>query len=425
MIMEEWKMNLTELNLKEVLLTGIDPGNDGAKTSYLTEDLTIESFTIPTVIAKAESDQVRVQPKNVLNKIGEQKSFVDDLYLHIKSKALPKGYQDSYFFVGTSAIDKPNRVQPDVKQDGKAEDKQDSLLHNVIFLSSLAVAAFKTNREKVYVPISMGLPIEEHKAIEDTNKIIERFIGEHEFEAKDGEFAGKKTKIIVTDGQIGIEGITSILALQFDVKDKELVETEYSQVLEGDFALADCGAGTLDKAIYENGELNSYASTNSFIGTNKVIDDLLEEITNAKEFEAIRNRFAKANVAVAPYRTRGEFITKVIKPEINKMIEDNSYQPKFVAKWANVEIDVTKIVKGSMEEYGKAVEQELIEFWSQVPQATMFIMVGGGVLFGYHYFRNLVDFNFPPNVKESPYFTSKAYLLANIVTEIEKQFQAA
>lgn len=161
--------------------------------------------------------------------------------------------------MGAYAKDQEDRQEPTVDEMGKTEDKfsqKNKKLHLIPLFTSMAVAAARIGKEEVSVPFSGGMPIEDYK-LRGEEQILEMLYGEHTVEFLDGTYEGKKIKITINDGTMNVEGVSSVLALLFDIVNGEIVEVEGMDAEIGEsYAINDLGAGTSDNAFFEDGELN-------------------------------------------------------------------------------------------------------------------------------------------------------------------------
>lgn len=55
----------------------------------------------------------------------------------------------------------------------------------------------------------------------------------------------------------------------------------------------------------------------------------------------------------SPFKTREDFIQRLVMPEVEKMIEDDTYKPTFSVKWGPVKENVTDIVMDGMLKYAE------------------------------------------------------------------------
>ncbi|WOE49642.1 hypothetical protein Q5P00_33830 (plasmid) [Bacillus thuringiensis] len=247
--------------------------------------------------------------------------------------------------------------------------------------------------------------------------------GEHTVEFLDGTYEGKKIKITINDGTMNVEGVSSVLAILFDIVNGEIVEVEGMDAEIGEsYAINDLGAGTSDNAFFEDGELNKKLSTNTDLGTNKYIDEILKNIKERFMENEILKSFMTDEIE-SPFKTREDFIQRLVMPEVEKMIEDDTYKPTFSVKWGPVKENVTDIVMDGMLKYAEDQKASLMKFWFKT-NADKNIVVGGGVLFGYAGLRDLKEqdgFILPKNIQESAYFTSRSYLIANLLEQLNKE----
>lgn len=416
---------VVELLEKDILIGGYDTGNNKLKVSFLDAEGSIQSFSIPTVIADAPMSKVDVSSSK-----GKVSVDTDLLHVRIKSNSLGNKDNNKAWYTGVYAKNKNDKIEPKVDSEGKTEEKlsdSNKKLHLIPLFTGMAVAAIRSGKTKVKVPFSGGMPIEDFKS-RGENYILDMIYGEHIVEFLDGVYEGKTVTIIIENGSVHVEGVHSILALMFDISRGEIVEVpEIADQLGDNFAINDLGAGTTDKALFENGVLNKELSTNSNIGTNKYIDEILESITAHEDIDKMRPYMEDGDT---PYKTREELVKTLIMPEVSKLITNPNYEPKFIANWGPVKnVDVTNIVIDGMKRYADEQIKDLMKFWINAGPDKM-IVVGGGVLFGFIGFKELqkehADFLFPKNLEDSPYFTSRSYLIANYMeqTEVYESVQA-
>lgn len=420
MLEQEVRHFITQLNQKGILLVGADSGNTSGKFSFLDEHGDMRSFVIPTVIAPAPSSKIYLE--DVTKK---DIPAVNLLHLRINSRSLSTGNTNSFWYVGSYAKDKDKRIEPQIimtstTQEKSSQKKYQNDLHVITTLAGLAVATILSSRTEVTVPYSGGLPINEFKEIGE-EKALQAIKGDHEVEFIDGPFEKKIVRLHIHDGAVHVEGVTSSLALSFDIKKGELVETELGETLGENFALGDLGAGTTDNVLFtENGINKELSGKINPIGTNQFIDELMREIADIPEFSPIREMIADDKIV--PYKTREHFMSEVVESEIIKMVDDPEYQPVFKANWMYItNVDVTEKVLAKLEAYGDIQVKELMTFWAKAMNTSKFVLVGGGLLFGYPVFKNMKDrFVFPPNLKDAQFFTSRSYLIANYLDHYEK-----
>lgn len=396
------------------LITGLDTGNTSTKTSYIdSKSGNIVSFPIPSVIAPAPPSVIELHTEASNHKINPEEM----LHVYIETDSLEQHQRKSYFYVGQYAIDKADMQQPQIDT-----DKHNSSLHKIVSLTSLAVAALKDNiastEDEIVVEInySGGLPIEEHKKV--GQKPLEDLKGKHKIQFLDGPAKGKTVVLNITGGKLRVEGATSGVSLSFDIQSNELVATKDQNLLtspEANYIVADLGAGTLDEALYENSQLNKVASRNVNLGTNTYVDQLLDKVLEIPEFQPIIEALKVNNQDGKPYRTREEFMKQVIYPGVKLAVEGKT--PKFTVSWGRKRnIDFTQQTLEVMGAYASDVMKEVDSYWSvKGVNAEHFYLVGGGVLFGYEFFKNEEDIKLPDAsiISESPFITSRAYLIAN------------
>jgi plasmid segregation protein ParM len=412
-----------------MLLGGFDTGNIKAKISFLNEKGNIESFSVPTVIAEAPPAKIDLKsaPSSKKNDyVNEKDEDIELLHVRIISNSLDGDARSRAWYVGAYAKDQEDRQEPTVDEMGKTEDKfsqKNKKLHLIPLFTSMAVAAARIGKEEVSVPFSGGMPIEDYK-LRGEEQILEMLYGEHTVEFLDGTYEGKKIKITINDGTMNVEGVSSVLALLFDIVNGEIVEVEERMDAEigESYAINDLGAGTSDNAFFEDGELNKKLSTNTDLGTNKYIDEILKN----KKKRFMENEILKSFMTdeiESPFKTREDFIQRLVMPEVEKMIEDDTYKPTFSVKWGPVKENVTDIVMDGMLKYAEDQKASLMKFWFKT-NADKNIVVGGGVLFGYAGLRDLKEqdgFILPKNIQESASFTSRSYLIANLLEQLNKE----
>ncbi|BCC21313.1 hypothetical protein BC30090_p202 (plasmid) [Bacillus cereus] len=410
-----------------MLLGGFDTGNIKAKISFLNEKGNIESFSVPTVIAEAPPAKIDLKsaPSKKNDYVNEKDEDIELLHVRIISNSLDGDARSRAWYVGAYAKDQEDRQEPTVDEMGKTEDKfsqKNKKLHLIPLFTSMAVAAARIGKEEVSVPFSGGMPIEDYK-LRGEEQILEMLYGEHTVEFLDGTYEGKKIKITINDGTMNVEGVSSVLALLFDIVNGEIVEVEGMDAEIGEsYAINDLGAGTSDNAFFEDGELNKKLSTNTDLGTNKYIDEILKNIKERFMENEILKSFMTDEIE-SPFKTREDFIQRLVMPEVEKMIEDDTYKPTFSVKWGPVKENVTDIVMDGMLKYAEDQKASLMKFWFKT-NADKNIVVGGGVLFGYAGLRDLKEqdgFILPKNIQESAYFTSRSYLIANLLEQLNKE----
>ena len=398
------------MNELEVIYSGNDAGNTSNKVSYLNAHGNIESFAFSTIAAPADAKGDPFKDSTDMTRLTD----IDRIHVHITSKSI----NQSYWYVGDFARDKEGMIQP------SGGDKHNSELHTVTTLTGLALVALKQGFTEVKLSYSGGLPIEEHKRVNKA-EIIDRLTGKHIVEFKDGKFIGKKVELNITGGNVYAEGIISSFGLKYNIVNNELTELQNGAEIGEEYALADLGAGTLDLALYEKDGLNGQVSTNVNLGTNEFIDRMMAEISELSEFDAIKKFNRDQGKETSIFRNREEFMKDVVIPGVSRLLDGG--EAKFLVNWARVrDLDVTKIVLKHMESYYEAVLNRLEDFWfNKAPKVQSFVLVGGGVLFGYYYFRDLKQYSLPSKevLADSAHFTSRAYLIANYIQELAAREQ--
>lgn len=395
---------LSYLNQNNIMLTGVDPGNTSTKVSFLNNQGAIESFSIPTVIA--QTDQPTGDMKGVRGDNNTQ--GIRQLYIHLETNALDDKFKDRYWFVGQFAKNKQGIIQPEVDNNGRSVDKFNSMVHIVTMLTGLAVAAVKSGKNKVDVPLSTGLPIAEHK-LRGGDRFLDNLKGTHTITFLEGEYQGQTVELSINDGEVHVEGVTSTLALEFTIENGEFAETSLANKLGDEFVINDLGAGTTDKALYTEDGLDSFISNSDSTGTNQYIDQMIKDI---EDLDVVRKVIEEENSF--PFKTREEFMDKVIIPEIMKVIDDKSYTPQFKFSWGwDIKgLDVSKIVVDHMVAYANEVLSGIRKFTLDNDLSNV-VIVGGGLLFGYLIFKDYNNFIYPPDLKIAPQITSTSYLIAN------------
>ncbi|KJD42317.1 ParM/StbA family protein [Paenibacillus terrae] len=387
------------------LFGGSDAGNTTGKISFINQEGNIQSISIATLVAPADE---KGDPLKNNNKV----SMTDRLHVYIQSKAI-KG---TYYYVGNFARDKKDVEQPN------GGPKFSSEMHFVTELTGLAIAAASLEEYYVTHHYAGGLPIEEFKV--RGGEFLEKIKGEHKIEFLDGLFLGKTVTINITGGEVNIEGATTSLALTNDIVNNKIIELPTAKDFdENDYVLGDLGAGTTDVALFQEDGLNGINSTNFTFGTNKTIDAIIAEISEIQDFKDTHAFLKENNIEIeSPFSNREQFINQVVKPQVKQMIKDKKYEPKFKISWGRVvDVDVTEIVLKHMESYSQEVDKNFKLFsYTKAANVRNFYLVGGGVLFGYYYFRNMEFYKLPDIkvIEEAQYFTSRAYLINSFVSQM-------
>lgn len=411
------------------LITGIDPGNITTKISYINVLGNLEDFYIPTVISKAPEISVSYGQNDYNAKTEEERFELleNNIHIRVKSSALDQDENNQTWYVGELAKGEPHRIQPAMLDNGDAEEKfsdNNRKLFILPVLAGMAIAAIRNGERFVSAPLSTGLPSGNYLKKEQSLK--QRFIGKHVITFIDGPFSDEIVTIQINDdeAQIHAESVTTALALKYSIQKNELVKTPLDQQLNNDtYTIADLGAGTSDYAVFNEKGLDKVMTRffaekrENRLGTNIYIDKILENIYNDASFESQREVIEKLNDESrkpAELTSREIFMKKIVKPSIEKAIETNK-DPKFTFSWArSKDVDVTSYVLEQMQAYA---EQQLLNLESAwlTANTSHLVAVGGGVLFGY--FGGLKKLEekgiIIPDLKESQYFTSRSYCIAN------------
>lgn len=411
-------VNIMELLEEDELLAGVDPGNTSTKTAYLNAEGNIERFALPTVMAPAPATAAAELSSSELTG-GRRLDGEEVLHVQIISDALPTNHRRNFYFVGRYAKDREGMVQPEA-----GVLKSGSELMTVTGLTSLAVAALRLGKETVRINYSGGIPIGEYQEVGQSP--LEKLIGKHQVIFIDGPFIGRSVLLDIYSGTMRVEGVNSVLGLGYDIQQGKLLTTPLAEKFgtQSSYGLADLGAGTADKAYYRNGKIDKNISTNAVLkgdgplGTNPFIDRLMEDVVSLEAFAPIREALGGAEAS--PYRNREEFIDAVIAPGVEQLLraknDEEAAPVLFTASWARVKaVDVTALVKKSMKDYSDHIKKELDHFWYvRAKDAERFGLVGGGVLFGYYYFRKMKEYTLPsPNIiADAAYITARSYLIA-------------
>lgn len=131
------------------------------------------------------------------------------------------------------------------------------------------------------------------------------------------------------------------------------------------------------------------------------------------------------------YRSREDFMSEVIEPAIISYIQHDLERPTFEVNLMNRKtVDVTDIVMVEIEKYAEKHKADLNRVWNNTGTDDL-VLVGGGLLFGYPVFQELQEsFReklgsdwavFPDHVEESPFFTSRGYLIANYMNTVHEE----
>lgn len=417
---------IKELFEQDVIITGVDQGNKSAKFSYLNEEGNIESFSIPTIVAPAEEKRSSIEGNTSSTSIEKR------LHLKIQSKSVSTANQERYVHVGYYARNKEGKEEPGYELN-KNKAKFSNDLHIITTLAGLAIIAAKTGKDKIYVPYAGGLPVNEMKEL-GSEQAFESVKGTHHVTFIDGPVAGKEVTIVIEKGKMYGEGAITDLSLNFDIVNGEVVETSLSDRLTNNYVLGDLGAGTTDVIVFtEDGIDGSLSQSLDIGGTNPFIDRMMEKVNDLPEYQEMKEMLGIGDGEdVLAYRSREDFMSEVVEPAIISYIRNNLDRPTFEVKLLKRKtVDVTDIVMEEIEKYAEAHKAELNKVWNDT-RADDVVLVGGGLLFGYPVFKELQDeFReklgkdwavFPDNVEESPFFTSRGYLIANYMNTVHQEF---
>ena len=412
------------------LLTGIDAGNISTKVTFLNEKGDIEHFAIPTVIAPAEQSSVSYSQQ--VDTQGD-KAIEDFIHIRVNSKAMDIDQNNKAWYVGESAKNSPDKEQPSTDLNGDAEDKFTDGNRKVFVLpvlAGMAIAALKSDQKNVVAPLSIGIPSKGYLKHEQILK--QRFIGEHVITFIDGPYSNESVTITINeeDAQIHAESVTTAVALKYDIEQGDLMETALLEKLEGKtFTIADLGAGTSDYAVFNENGLDKvmtrhFAEENdgelSRIGTNSYIDRIMTAVYEDPAFESHRKTIEKLNDVKrkpAELSSREIFMKKIVKPVVDEALRTNK-SPKFTYSWARAkDVDITKYILKEMKAYADEQSTNIEAAWIEA-NTDYIVAVGGGVLFGY--FGGLMELQdndvIIPDLVDSQYFTSKAYLIVSFLT---------
>jgi|GEM_PF-1722636 len=427
---------------KTMVFTGIDPGNITTKISFLNNEGNPDSFNIPTVIAKAPETAVNYNQQ--FDKSNTQ--LVEDyIHIRVKSKALGSDESNKTYYVGEIAKNSSDKIQPKMLENGDSEDKftdNNSKVFILPILAGMAIAAIKNNQRNVIAPLSTGMPSKTYLKHEQSLK--ERFKGTHIITFIDGPYADQEVKIEIlpNQAQIHAESVTTAIALKYDVQSFQIVETELKDKLHNKtYAISDLGAGTSDNAVFNVDGLDKVmtrilaeSDNLSRVGTNSYIDRIIDAVYNDPAFTTQREIIEQNNdVKLKPSEltSREIFMKKIIKPVIDKVLgllkldptikdEQLKEELKFHFSWARSRnIDITEHVMKEMTTYAEKQLLNIESVWVNANTDYM-LVVGGGLLFGYFGGLNKLEKRdiLIPDLSDSQYFNSKAYLIINYLTNM-------
>ncbi len=415
---------------KNIIISGVDQGNKSAKFSYLNRHGNIASFAIPTIVAPAEDKKSAVEGSTETNTIEKK------LHLKITSKSLSTVNQERYVYVGHYARNKKGKEEPtynpmEETQKNMSTTKFSNDLHVITTISGLAVMAAKENKEEIHIPYAGGLPVSEIKEL-GSEKALESVKGTHTVEFMDGPLEKKTVTLVIGSGKMYGEGAITDLSLNFDIQQGELVETSLQDRLSETYALGDLGAGTSEMIIFtEEGIDGNLSQSLDIEGTNPYIDRIREKVDNLDEFRALKELFDLDDSERA-YQSREEFMSEVIEPSILEVIRGETETPTFEVRLLKSKktTDITELVMEEIRKYANDHKKALTSAWNSAGVDEL-VLVGGGVLFGYPVFKEVQEkfmelqgqewVIMPDKVEEAPFFTSRGYLIANLIQLTEKE----
>ncbi len=416
---------VTELFAANKLLTGIDPGNITTKVSYLDETGNIKDFAISTIIAPAPTRAIALKEHRSVDLPIEE-----FLHVRIATDSLDGEDKDSAWYVGEYAKNKEHSRQPKIDQNGESEEKfteQNKAIFVIPSLTAIAIAGVKTDKTEVEVPLSTGIPVETYKLREQ--KLLDLFYGTHTVTFIDGPYKGKVITIVINEGEIQVESVTTSMALEFTIKDGQCVPSEIGQEIGQRYALGDLGAGTTDVAVFTEHGVEKTQTHNTAIGTNRYIDDIIAEISELEAFAEVKKHDIEDGHDGLAFKSREKFVNQIVKPQVDlafESLEKNiEFTPNFKVTWGwKRGIDVTDIVIKHITKYVEDQKKSLLKTYAQL-DVDHFLLVGGGVLFGFNGGISVLasdEYGMKfPSLRDSQYFTSRAYLIANYLTQWEKQ----
>jgi plasmid segregation protein ParM len=385
------------------LFSGNDDGYMSLKQSYVTPDHEIKSLTLATQVVEAEARKQRIA-----NTTGAS----DEPFYHvrIRSTAPLLGGVDNmrHYYVGDTAQIADVR---EIKQGDTTVKKTESLTHLVVSLVAKAVAACESGKTVIKNVHSYGMPVNDAKETY-TSLDMSQMKGFHEITFLNSRYEDQVVYIHVTDTFPNPEAAQIPLALALDFQQGSLQPTPLAaDIQNGNFAIADLGAGTLDIAIYDGSgriiprpshSIQSVTQGNQevYFGTNHYIDRMIKVTTNY---------FGAHNPVYMGSRER--FIKKVLFPSFAESLTGQAL--KFYASHqARKNEDITDLIMPILKEYANAVENYLNRIWDNNDEIEKFYLAGGGALFGYYFFQNLHQFTIPGEIANIPYLNSRAYLFA-------------
>ncbi|MGF0347671.1 hypothetical protein ACQR3P_28940 [Rhodococcus sp. IEGM1300] len=397
------------------LIAGCDGGNTKTKISYLSDEGHIVDLAIPTVIASASPSTFDL---GTMLYDGEM-APTENLHVMVQSDALTLDKSSAFFYVGSSAYAQTESepVEPN------GEEKHDSHLHLIVTLVGLALATAESGETSARINYRGGLPINEYKRY--SQQLIKQLKGVHHVKFIDGKHKDVTIELDIYDGKILAEGVSSVYGLIFNIEDNVIQHTPlYDQIREdGSFILADLGAETLDVAFYTRGGVSKQLSKSFDLGTNRFMDELIEEISALSDFETITSKRPDARIS----RTREEFIGRYLEKVTIERIKTGK-DISYLATWGRVKgVDVTELIIEKIASYGNEVINLLDDYWSDnASDAERLYLVGGGALFGYEALVQAEGYEFLPNdvLFSSPFVTARSYLVSNILSQQSEEVQS-
>ncbi|MBP1933971.1 hypothetical protein [Ammoniphilus resinae] len=385
------------------LFSGNDDGYMSLKQSYITPENEIGSLTLPTQVVEAEARKQRIA-----NTTGaSQEPFY---HVRIRSTAPLLGGIDNmkHYYVGDTA---QIAHADEIKQGDTTIKKSESVTHLIVSLVAKAVAACNCGQTVVRNVHSYGMPVNDAKD-RYTSLDMNQMKGYHEITFLNSQFEDQVVYIHVTDTFPNPEAAQIPLALALDFEKGSLQPTPLAEEIQnGNFAIADLGAGTMDIALYDAGgrviprPSHSVQSLNIrgqevYYGTNHYIDQMIQAVTSY---------FGAHNLVYMGSRER--FIQKVLMPAFQANL-DGQALIFYASHQARKNEDVTKLILPILQEYTAQVEGYLNMIWDNNDEIERFYLAGGGALFGHYYFQNLHQFSIPGEIRNLPYLNSRAYLFA-------------
>ena len=385
------------------LFSGNDDGYMSLKQSFITPDHEVKSLTLATQVVEAEARKQRIA-----NTTGAS----DEPFYHvrIRSTAPLLGGVDNmrHYYVGDTA---QIAEATEIKQGDTTIKKTESLTHLVVSLVAKALAACESGKRIVKNVHSYGMPVNDAKE-RYTSLDMSQMKGYHEITFLNSRFEDQVVYIHVTDTFPNPEAAQIPLALALDFQQGSLQPTPLAaDIQNGNFAIADLGAGTLDIAIYDGSgriiprpshSIQSIAKGDQdiYFGTNHYIDRMIKVITG---------HFGANNPVYMGSRER--FFKKVLLPSFKESLEGQPLVFR-ASHQARKNENVNDLIMPILQEYANHIESYLNHIWDNNDEIEKFYLAGGGALFGYYFFQNLHQFTIPGEPSNIPYLNSRAYLFA-------------